>query len=343
MLKTVQKIEISPSIIWKTILILLAISFLYYIKDVLLLLFLAIIIVSAAGPIIDKMESKKIPRILAVVLLYFSSILLFVLVLSIVVPVLSNETQMITKALPEYFTGINNFIENVTDLAASYHFEENFNDFLANFSNGLTNSLSSIFSNTLGFLVGVFKALVIFSLAFYMLIKKDGTRAFVNAIVHNKKHKKRVIDLVEKIQTKMGRWLVGQFSLMFIIFVLEFIALSILGVPFALILALIGGLLEIVPYIGPLAAFVPAVLIASTVSPWTALFVAISYILIQQIENHLIVPLVMKKAVGLNPVVIILSLLIGGRLAGVPGIILAVPFVTAMEILLEDFLNKKEE
>lgn len=341
-MEKIQKIEISTSIIWKTILILLGFWFLYYIKDVLLLLFLAIIIVSAAGPIIDKMETSKVPRILAVVLLYASFILLFVLVLSLFVPILNKEIKEIGSTLPEYLTGINVFIKNITDFAASYHFEENVNKIFSNSSDSLANSLSNFFSNTVVFLVSIFKALVVFSLAFYMLIKKDGTKAFVSAITPKEEYRKRAVYLIEKIQSKMGRWLIGQFSLMFIIFLLEYIVLLILGVPFALVLALIGGLLEIVPYIGPLIAFIPAVLIASTVSPWTAVFVAIAYIVIQQIENHLIVPLVMKKAVGLNPVVIILSLLIGARLAGVPGMILAVPFVTAVEIVLDDFLNKKE-
>lgn len=337
-----QTIEISTSIIWKTILIVLALFFLYYIKDILLLLFLAIILVSAATPIVDNMEKRKIPRILAVVLLYAFFILLFILVLSLVVPVLTEEMQLIGKALPEYLAGVNSFVQNITALAANYHFEENIDQIFSNSANSLTESVSNIFSNTLNFLIGIFRALVVFSLAFYMLIKKDGMRTFINAIVPKKQHRDKVVELVEKIQNKMGRWLIGQFSLMFVIFVLEFIVLSILGVPFALILALLGGLLEIVPYIGPLTAFIPAVLIGATVSPWTAVFVAIAYIVIQQIENHIIVPLVMKKAVGLNPVVIILSLLIGAKLAGVPGIILAVPFVTAIEVVLDNFLNKKE-
>ena len=337
-----QKIEISPSIVWKTILILLALWFIYFIKDILLLLFLAIIIVSAAGPIIDKLEAKKMNRILVVVLLYTFFALFFVIVISLVVPVLSQEIRLIGTVLPEYLVGINTFIQNITDLAATYHFEENINQIFLNSSNALANSFSNIFSNTINFFSSIFKALVVFSLAFYMLIKKNGTRTFISAIVPKKEHREKIIGLVEKIQQKMGHWLVGQFFLMFIIFVLEFIALSTLRVPFALVLALLGGLLEIVPYIGPLIAFVPAVLIAATVSPWTAVLVAIIYIAIQQMENHLIVPLLMKKAVGLNPIVIILALLIGAKLAGVMGIILAVPFAAAIKIVLEDFLNKKE-
>lgn len=337
-----QKIEISPSIVWKTVLILLGLWFIYFIKDILLLLFLAIIIVSAAGPLIDKLEAKKMNRILVVVLLYAFFALFFVVVVSMVVPVLSHEIRLIGTVLPQYLTGVNTFIQNITDLAATYHFEENVNQIFLNTSNAISNSFSSIFSNTIIFFSSIFKALVVFSLAFYMLIKQNGTRTFISAIVPKKEHREKIIGLVEKIQQKMGHWLVGQFFLMFIIFVLEFIALSALGVPFALVLALLGGLLEIIPYIGPLIAFIPAVLIAATVSPWTAVLVAVIYIAIQQMENHLIVPLLMKKAVGLNPIVIILALLIGAKLAGILGIILAVPFAAAIKIVLEDFLNKKE-
>ncbi len=342
MMHSAQKIEISPSIVWKTILILLALWFVYFIKDILLLLFLSIILISAAGPIIDRMEAKKINRILAVVLLYAVFVLFILFILSLVIPVLNQEIQLIGKVLPEYFSSINVFIKNITALAATYNFEENINQILSNSTNALGNSFSNIFSNTLEFFSNIFKALVVFSLAFYMLIKKDGTRSFVSSIVPKKEHRERVLFLLNKIQKKMGHWLIGQFLLMLIIFTLEFIALSFLRVPFALVLALLGGLLEIVPYIGPLIAFVPAVLIGATVSPWTGLFVAIVYIAIQQMENHLIVPLLMKKVVGLNPVVIILSLLVGAKLAGVLGIVLAVPFVTAAKIVLEDFLNKKE-
>ncbi len=337
-----QKIEISPSIVWKTILILLALWFVYFIKDILLLLFLSLILISAAGPIIDKMEEKRINRVLAVVLLYAFFLSFFVFIVSLVVPVLNEEIQLIGKVIPEYLAGINIFIENITNLAATYHFEENIDQIFSNSSNALANSFSNIFSNTLDFLSSIFKALVVFSLAFYMLIKKNGSRSFVSAIVPKKEHRERVILLLDKIQIKMGHWLIGQFLLMFLIFGLEFIALSFLRIPFALVLALLGGVLEIVPYIGPLIAFIPAVLIAATISPWTGLFVAILYIAIQQMENHIIVPLVMKKAVGLNPVVIILSLLVGAKLAGVLGIVLAVPFVTAIKIVIEDFLNKKE-
>jgi len=106
-------------------------------------------------------------------------------------------------------------------------------------------------------------------------------------------------------------------------------------------LALLGGILEIVPYIGPTLSVIPAFLIALTISPLVAVGVLLAYVAIQQIENHIIVPLLMKKAVGLNPVVIILVLLIGGKLAGVAGLILAVPLTAAVSVVWNDLVNRE--
>jgi predicted PurR-regulated permease PerM len=182
--------------------------------------------------------------------------------------------------------------------------------------------------------------MIVMSLSFYMIVKKDGAWGFVKNVVP-KKYEQYTIGLIQRIQHQVGRWMIGQFILIGIIFILEYAVLSILHVPLALTLALLGGLLEIVPYIGPTLSIIPAVLIGLTISPWVAVIILIAYILIQQIENHIIIPLLMKKAVGLNPVVIILVLLVGGKLAGVPGLILAVPLAAAVSVVWDDVVNRE--
>ncbi len=139
----------------------------------------------------------------------------------------------------------------------------------------------------------------------------------------------------------MGRWLIGQASLIILIFLLDYLVLLLLDIPFALILALLGGFLEIIPYLGPTLAFIPAVLVAFSVSPLSAFLVAVAILPFNKQKTTLSRPLVMKKAVGLNPVVIILSLLIGAKLAGVLGVILAVPTATAIGVYLGDVFNNK--
>ena len=137
-------------------------------------------------------------------------------------------------------------------------------------------------------------------------------------------------------QHKLGRWLQVQLLASAIVGVLVFIGLSIFGIRHRVLLALLAALLEVIPFVGPLLAAVPAVLLGFLKSPIVALWTLVVYAVVQQIENHVIVPNIMRRVVGLNPVVVIIALLIGGELAGVPGIILAVPVAVVAVELLKD-------
>jgi len=125
------------------------------------------------------------------------------------------------------------------------------------------------------------------------------------------------------------------------IFVLDFVGLWILGVKYALILALIAGITEFIPYLGPILGAIPAVFLAFTQSPILALFTAILFFIVQQLENNLLVPKIMEKAVGLNPIVSIVALMIGFSIDGVVGALLSIPIATAATVIIEDLLHKK--
>ncbi len=335
----VHKIEISPKSIWQSIGIVLLVLFLILIREVLLLLFLAIVVVSAAQPIVGWLEEKRIPRTAGSLLLYFLALTFLTGLFYLLLPAVRQDLVLLTKEIPLYIDNINSFLENVNQLAVQYNFESNLDQVVTNLANSVGGQISNIFANTFSFLFGLLKLLVVFSLSFYMLVEKNGTRNFIQAVTPAK-YQAYTISLVSRIQGKMGWWLLGQFSMMIIIFALNYLVLSLLGVKFALVIAVIGGLLEIIPYLGPIIATVPAVLAGFTVSPWVALIVLIAYIVIQQIENYLIAPLIMRKAVGLNPAVIILALLIGGIVGGVLGILVAVPVATALGVIVSDLLDK---
>jgi len=140
----------------------------------------------------------------------------------------------------------------------------------------------------------------------------------------------------------MGRWLQGQMFLMLIIFALDYLGLLLIGAPYALVLALIAGILEIIPYIGPIVSAIIAVSISFLHDPVTGLLVLALFVLVQQLEGYVLTPLVMKRAVGLNPVVVILALMIGAKLGGVLGIIIAVPIATAFSEIVNDLTKEKE-
>jgi len=334
-----SSIEISLKTIWYTVFILAGAWFLFAIKDILLLLFLAIIISSSIQPVVDKLEQRKIPRTISTVAIYVLFLTLLLWGIKIVFPILGTELKDLGIVLGAYLGNFGDIFKNYADILSTWNFQEQLESIKNTTSDGVTQLGVNIFSNTVGVFTGLFKTMIVMSLSFYMIVKKNGAWGFVKNVVP-KKYEQYTIGLIQRIQHQVGRWMIGQFILIGIIFILEYAVLSILHVPLALTLALLGGLLEVAPYIGPTLSIIPAVLIGLTISPWVAVLILIAYISIQQIENHIIIPLLMKKAVGLNPVVIILVLLIGGKIAGVAGLILAVPFTAALSVVWDDLMNR---
>ena len=150
-----------------------------------------------------------------------------------------------------------------------------------------------------------------------------------------------LVQMMRRLKAKLGSWLRGQLLLMLIIGVLVYIGLKLLGAEYALVLALWAGLTEIIPYVGPILGAIPAIFLAFSDSPLQALLVAALYLVVQQLENNLIVPMVMKRTVGLNPVVSIVAIAIGAKLGGVIGAVLAIPLVVSLGVFLSDFFDKR--
>jgi predicted PurR-regulated permease PerM len=152
----------------------------------------------------------------------------------------------------------------------------------------------------------------------------------------------RVKSLIVQIEEKLGSWLRGQLFLSLIIGILSYIGLLVLGIPYALPLAVVAGVLEVIPVIGPIISSIPSVLIALTISPILGLAVAAMYFVIQQLENHLIVPQVMKRAVGLNPLIVILAIAIGSSLLGFAGALLAVPIAVVLQTVVGEVIESRK-
>ena len=337
-----KTVDISTGIIFRTILILLGVWFLYLIRDIVAILFVSIIITAAIEPAVNWMNGKKIPRSLAVSIIY---VLLFGILGTIVyflIPPFVSQFKDFSNSFPFYVEKLSSIFKGLESYVQSHQVIFSSQNFFQNISNNLTQSSLSIFSTTIGVFSGFISIIVIMSLTFYMSVKKDGLRGFITSITPEK-YQSYAVSAGEKIKVKIGRWMQGQLFLMFVIFALDFLALYFLKVPYALVLAILGGLLEIIPYIGPIVAAVPAVILGFLISPFTGIMVAVSYVVIQQIEGHVIVPQVMKKAVGLNPIVVILVLLVGAKIGGVLGAILSVPIATAASVFIDDLVEKKNE
>jgi len=344
--KVSYQVNLSTKTILKIIIVILVLLFLYSIMQVLAIVFVAWVFASALDPLIDKMQRYKIPRSLSILSIYIALALLIILVFTLFIPAFSKEITNLTKDFPNYYqalTGIlNSFKHSGSEfgiLAGIENIIEGLSKSLANVSTGIYNAATGL----VGAIVTIFAVLVI---TFYMTVEEEGIKNFVQSVTPVN-YQPYIIQKINKIQSKLGYWLWGQIVLMIFIGILTAIALKIIGVKYALVLALFAGICEFIPIIGPIVAAIPAVLfslIDFAEFPAKPLLVVIIYAVIQQIENHFLVPKIMHKAVGLNPIVVIITILIGTKVGGIIGVLLAVPAATIISIFLEDFfIIKKQE
>ena len=334
-------INISTGTIIKTIAIVLGFWLLYLVRDVVALFFLSVILTATLDPAIDWMGRRKVSRPIGVIIVYVLLFLFVGLVFSFLAPPLVSQFKDFAQNIPTYSATLAKTFIGIEQYAFSYGITFDSHAFLQNITGNIFQSSSQFFGATIGVVSFFISLLVILALTFYMSVKEDGMNKFLVSVTPQYHHE-YIISVADRIKVKIGKWLAGQLFLMLIIFLLDFVALSLFHIPYALILSLLAGLLEIVPYLGPIISATLASLVGFLVSPVTGLIVLGILTVIQQLESHIIVPQIMKKAVGLNPVVVILSLLIGAELGGTLGAILAVPIATSIGVFIGDLVEKNE-
>lgn len=320
-----KTIEISHRTILFTFGVLLFSWIAFQIRDIVFLLFISFILMTAVRPFVDWLAKRKVPRPLAILLLY---VILFGGVGGVIgstIPVMSAQSARLVAELPNIanrvMPSLNFDLRSLTQEIAP-----------------LTQNLLKVGVEIVNNVVTIVTILVF---TFYLILSWDSLIKNGEKYLSHSQFKK-ISTLLIEIEEKIGAWSRGQLLLMVTIGVLTYIGLLILGVEYALPLAVLAGLLEVVPMVGPIVSAVPAVLFALTVSPFFAVSVAALYFVIQQFENHLIVPFVMKKSVGLSPIVTIIAFMVGARFEGVVGAILAIPLVVVAKVILSNLLNWKE-
>lgn len=335
------RITLTTSSLIRIIVVLLALYFAYVIRDILILLFTAVVVTSALDPWVDWMRTKAIPRVLGIIIIYI--LLLGVIGLSIylIIPPIVEQFGQLANDLPVYIEKVNEYLSTFRSYTSGYSWLDNLKDSLSSSFGNLSGATSSIFATIFGFFGGLFSIIILLVITFYMLAEENSIRKLVWSVTPNEKQN-YVMNVLTRMQKRIGLWLRGQLILCVSIFVLTYVGLSLLGVKYALILALIAGLTEFIPYLGPILGAIPAVFLASGQSSTLALFTMILYVVIQQIENNFLVPKIMQKTAGLNPIISIVVLMIGFSLAGVLGALLAIPVTTAAMVLVEDIMNRKQ-
>lgn len=338
-----QILDIHASTILKIIFIVLAFVFLYLVREVVVILFLAIVIASAVGPFADWLEGKKIPRLLSVLVLYLAFFGLLVFVLSLVIPFLSAEISQLTQALPKFLTNISGALEKAQQTTPSRYFDflSEIQNLLDSFSQFLQTSSRSVVNLIINVFGGVLSFVAVIVISFYLSVMKRGIIGFIGSVIPEK-YEDYLIGLWRSVERKVGRWLQGQLLLALSVGLIVFVGLSLFHLKYALLLGIAAMVLEIVPIVGPVIFAIPGIVLAFAQSPTLGLWVLVFYIAVQQLESHVFAPLILGKTIGLNPVAVIIALFIGGKLAGILGVLLAVPVAVVIVEVLDDLARQKE-
>ncbi len=298
--------------------------FLLEIKDVLLLLFICIIITSTLAPAVRFLKKYRVPKIVAIALLYIVIISFLTLLIAPLVPFFIEQLQALLDNFPRY----------IDQTARVLHFNLDATK-IRDFAGSQAEAIGkNAFALTSGIFGGFLSLITILVISFYLLLDHDNIIEKL-PMLFPKTIQAKVRDVVREVETTLGAWFRGQLTLSLFVGFFTWLALTAIGLPYALPLAVIAGMLEIIPTIGPILSAVPAIIIGFSISPTTALVVAVAFLVIQQLENNLLVPKIMEKAVGLHPVVVILGVILGGKLAGILGALLSAPFISVLYILLK--------
>lgn len=338
--KDAQHLHVTTWTIVRFFVVAVALFVIYLLADILAALFFAVIVASAMEPAIEWFKERKIPRIPTVILVYLILAAIFFFSIYLILPLLMEELQSVSLSYPELqqrvvveferagkiplFSFFNENLENLAGIPANY---------TEKIGGGIFNLASLFFGGVLSFVL-----IVVFS--FYLASQEKGIENFLR-LVTPLTHELYVIDLWERSQRKLGRWLRAQVLLGALVGVLIFLGLTIMGIKNALLFAVIAAVFEIIPVVGPILAAIPPTIVAFFSSPLLGLLVVLLFTVVQQTESHVIIPVVMRKAVGLSPLIVVLALLIGAKIGGIFGLLLAVPITVILAEFVNDWDKKK--
>jgi predicted PurR-regulated permease PerM len=332
-------------VVWATlVLVFVALSFwlLYRFNQVVFILFIAIVMGTVIRPVVTWLQRRGLPRITGVILVY---LLLLALLLSFVLllfPLIVKQGTTIVAAVPDYYQSLREWMVNYPNQLIV-----RLSEFLSATLPGLEpiqqtgQQMLASAEQALGYVAlaakVIFIAIAILLLAFHWTL--DGPRTIQSLLLLVPEGQRESIsELISAMETKVGFYLAGQGVLCLAIGILALVAYLLIGLPNALVLALVAGVLEAVPMVGPLLGAIPAALVALSIAPAKLVWVIVATVVIQQLENSLLVPRVMRKAVGVNPFVTLLALFAFSSLFGIAGALMAIPMAAIIQLLLDRFV-----
>jgi predicted PurR-regulated permease PerM len=332
-----KKLDISWSSIFKIFFTVLLFYLVYRTRDILILFIFALIISVLFNPAIDFLVRRRIPRILAIVLVYFSVLAVLGALIYFIAPVFVYEIQQFTQLFPQYFE---KFAPTLKGLGLSVF--ENFDSFTKATEGWLLKASSSILSAIGAIFGSIFSTITIFSIAIFLSLEEKGIEKTLS-LIFPKRYEAQVLGLWARCQNRVAGWFGSRILACLFVGFMTFFVCKILAVKYAISFGLLAGITNIVPIIGPLVAGTVIVLFTLLDSWAKAIFLLVIIILIQQIEGNIITPILSKRFIGLPPALVLIALLIGGELWGIMGAILAIPLFGILFEFAKEFLKKRKQ
>jgi len=350
-------VEIAPITVAKSTVTIMAVLFLaillWQISNILIVFFIAFFITAALDPLIDGLQRYKVPRAIGVLLVYIVIFMFIGMMFSQLLPVIAKQLVDIATSIGKFITDLPNydisklpFSEDLRPYLEKLYSGIDFKtvaEQLQNALQGVSSSLLNLGSNlwTAVQIIsnGLMNTLLIMILVFLMTVDEKAVEDFCLNLFPTK-YSKYISKRMTVIKEKIGHWIRGQFFVSFISAIITFIGLSIFGIEYSLTLSVIAGVMMVIPMFGRVFAWVFSVPIVFNQSPILALWLTIFYLLVSQIEINILVPYLMNKALGLNPIIIIFSMMVGFQFMNIPGLILAIPLATIFAVFIKDFTRK---
>ena len=317
---------------------------LWEVRGALLLIYISALIAIGLSPLVNELERdrflrQRVPRWAAILVIYICIIAALVAIASMVIPAVVMQARDLAREFPRLLHQGQQWLINHGVLTREISAAEAVQQTAPSTAQ---DTLGLVANAVLGVIGGVFGLITVLVLAFYLLVDSSAL-ILVFLRLFPREKRTQVNDACRRVTKKISAWLGGQLLLGGIIGSTAALGLYLMGVPFFWVLALIAAVGEMIPIVGPILSAVPAIIVALSVKPTLALAVIVFFIAQQQLENHLLVPKIMQRQVGISPVFVIIALLIGGSLLGVIGAILAVPTAAILQVLLEETLSEPAE
>lgn len=335
-----ERVEVGTKLLIRAALLVGGVYALYLLRDVVLLVLLAVLTAAALTPAVNKLRARGLSRTAAVIIIYAVLFLGGVSLLMVFIPVFFSEIKEFLGNWPKYSERLGVFFSGIEAYIQALGFAFDKQAFFTDIEGSVGNWFGGLFSTTINLFQGFIHAIGFFFLALYLSLEEKGIEKFFLMLTPDQYHD-HALSIASRMQGKVSQWLFGQAILMLIAFTIYYIGLSIIGVPYALAIAFFGGLMEILPYIGPVLAAVPAILVGLLYSPGLGLAALVFYLIAHQVEAHIVAPQVMKRSADLNPVALIIAILVGIELGGPLGVILAVPVTMMLSVFIEDIFIRK--